>query len=438
MTYPLNETHDPQARSWVESANAVDTPFPIQNLPFGVYRSGGGPARIGVAIGDMVFDLRGAVKAGLLDSISSATQAACRLQNLNKLLSLTPLHWSQLRARLFHLLHVSAVHKTRMNAQALLHSQAVVAMDVPCRIGDYTDFYAGIFHATNVGKLFRPHNPLMPNYKWLPIAYHGRSSSIVISGTPIHHPSGQTKSPDSDSPKFGLSGQLDFELELGLYIGSGNELGEPIPIERAEENIFGLCLLNDWSARDIQSWEYQPLGPFLAKNFATTVSPWIVTLEALAPFRCPPFERAEGDPKPMPHLHLSDEDGENKGIDISLEVALSTHEMREHSLEPYIICRGSSRDLYWTISQLVAHHTSNGCNLRPGDLLGSGTISGRARDSWGSLLEMTQQGTSMIELPNGQKRTYLEQGDEIVIRGWCRNEGYAQIGLGECRGRILK
>jgi fumarylacetoacetase len=438
MTYPLNETHDPQARSWVDSANAVDTPFPIQNLPFGVYRSGGGPARICVAIGDMVFDLHGAVKAGLLDSISRDTQAACRSRNLNKLLSLTPLHWSQLRARLFHLLHVSAAHKTRTNAQALLHSQAVVAMDVPCQIGDYTDFYAGIFHAANVGRLFRPQNPLMPNYKWLPIAYHGRSSSIVISGTPIHRPSGQTKPLDSDAPKFGPSGQLDFELELGLYIGSGNELGEPIPIERAEENIFGLCLLNDWSARDIQSWEYQPLGPFLAKNFATTVSPWIVTLEALAPFRCPPFERADGDPKPMPHLHLSDEDGENKGIDISLEVALSTHEMRERGLAPHTICLGSSRDLYWTISQLVAHHTSNGCNLRPGDLLGSGTISGRARDSWGSLLEITQQGTSVIELPNGQKRTYLEQGDEIVIRGWCRNKGYVQIGLGECRGRIVE
>jgi fumarylacetoacetase len=437
MTYPLNETHDPQARSWVDSANAVDTPFPIQNLPFGVYRTKGSPARIGVAIGDQVFDLHGGVKAGLLDSISSATQAACHSRNLNKLLSLTPLHWSQLRARLFHLLHVSAVHKTQTNVRALLHSQAAVAMDVPCQIGDYTDFYAGIFHAANVGKLFRPQNPLMPNYKWLPIAYHGRSSSIVISGTPIHRPSGQTKPPDSDAPKFGPTDQLDFELELGLYIGSGNVLGEPIPIERAEENILGLCLLNDWSARDIQSWEYQPLGPFLAKNFATTVSPWIVTLEALAPFRCPPFERADSDPKPMPHLHLSDEDGENEGIDISLEVALLTHEMREHSSEPYIICRGSSRDLYWTISQLVAHHTSNGCNLRPGDLLASGTISGRARDSWGSLLEITQQGTSVIELPNGQKRRYLEQGDEIIIQGWCRNKDYAQIGFGQCRGRIL-
>jgi fumarylacetoacetase len=276
----------------------------------------------------------------------------------------------------------------------------------------------------------------LPNYKWLPIAYHGRSSSIVISGTPIRRPSGQAKLSEPDAPTFGPSRQLDFELELGLYIGSGNQLGEPIPIDKAEENIFGLSLLNDWSARDIQRWEYQPLGPFLAKNFATTVSPWIVTLEALAPFRYPAFTRAESDPKPLPYLSLNEEDGANGGIDISLEVALSTHEMRERGLDPHVICRGSSRDLYWTISQLVAHHTSNGCNLRPGDLLGSGTISGNTEDACGSLLEMTKQGTSVIQLPTGQQRTYLEQGDQVVIRGWCHNKTHVQIGFGECLGRI--
>jgi fumarylacetoacetase len=436
MIYPLNETHDPQARSWVESANLAGNPFPIQNLPFGVYRTESSQSRIGVAIGDMVLDLCATAEAGLLYSISGATQTACRSRNLNELLSLTPLHWSELRLQLFRLLHTSAIPQQQEDIKALLHPRTAVVMELPCQIGDYTDFYAGIFHATNVGSLFRPQTPLLPNYKWLPIAYHARSSSIVISGTQIRRPNGQTKLPDSDAPTYGPSRQLDFELELGLYIGSGNELGEPIPIEQAEENIFGLCLLNDWSARDIQSWEYQPLGPFLAKNFATTVSPWIVTLEALTPFRCPAFTRAEGDPKPLPYLSLSNEDGATHGIDISLEVALSTREMREHGLESHIICRGSSRDLYWTISQLVAHHASSGCNLRPGDLLGSGTISGRTNDSCGSLLEMTKQGRSVIELPTGQQRTYLEPGDEVVIRGWCHNRSHVQIGFGECLGRI--
>jgi len=319
----------------------------------------------------------------------------------------------------------------------LLYSQKAVAMEIPCRIGDYTDFYAGIFHAANVGSLFRPQNPLMPNYKWAPIAYHGRSSSIVIGGTPIKRPNGQMKLGDSDVPEFGACRQLDFELEIGMYVGRGNGLGDAIAIDRAEEHIFGLCLLNDWSARDIQSWEYQPLGPFLSKNFATTVSPWVVTLEALAPFRCAGFVRAEGDPRPLEYLRPSDEDEAESGIDISLDVALSTIAMRERGLEPRTICRGSSRDLYWAISQMVAHHTSNGCNLRPGDLLGTGTISGRTPDTLGSLLEMTRQGETAIELPNGEKRVYLEQGDEIVIRGWCGNESYARIGFGECRGRIL-
>ena len=436
MTYPLNETHDPQAKSWVASANTAETPFPIQNLPFGVYRINGSDTRIGIAIGDKLLDLHSAVEAGLFKHVSSATQTACRSHHLNALLSLTSAHWSELRARLFQLLHISAKIQERKTTEALLHSQTAVDMAVPCQIGDYTDFYAGIFHASNVGSLFRPQNPLLPNYKWIPIAYHGRSSSIVISGTPIYRPTGQAKLPESEEPRFSPSRQLDYELELGMYIGTGNKLGAPIPMAQAEKNIFGLCLLNDWSARDIQAWEYQPLGPFLAKNFATTVSPWIVTLEALAPFRGPAFPRSESDPKPLPYLRPDKDAEPTCGIDISLEVALSTQEMRNSGLKPHTLCCTSSRDLYWTISQLVAHHTCNGCNLRPGDLLGSGTISGSTKDSLGSLLEITKQGTSAIQLPNGQQRTYLEPDDEIVIQGWCSNKNHIPIGFGECRGRI--
>jgi fumarylacetoacetase len=308
-------------------------------------------------------------------------------------------------------------------------------MEVPCRIGDYTDFYAGIFHAQNVGSLFRPQNPLLPNYKWMPIAYHGRSSSIVISGTPIPRPSGQTKSEDSAAPVFGPSKRLDYELELGFYVGQGNALGKPIPMDRAEAHIFGVCLLNDWSARDIQAWEYQPLGPFLAKNFATTISPWIVTMEALVPFRCPAFKRLKGDPEPLPYLR-SNHDQLSGGVDVSLEAAFSTEQMRTAEAEPFPLCRTSSKNLYWTAAQCIAHHTSNGCNLRPGDLLGSGTISGEAKNEAGSLLELTRQGGAPLAIPNGQQRTFLEQGDEVIMRGWCRGKGYKTIGFGECRGRI--
>ncbi len=435
MIRALNETHDPQAKSWVTSANTDSTPFPIQNLPFGVYHNNGDHPRIGVAIGDCVLDLHRTTDAKLLESLPIVTQAACRSRYLNDLMSLSKGHWSQLRESLFKLLHESTPPGQKSILEGLLAPQTEIEMHVPCRIGDYTDFYAGICHATRVGSLFRPQNPLMPNYKWIPIAYHGRSSSIVISGTSIRRPSGQAKSPESDVPSFGPIRSLDYELELGFYVGSGNELGKPIPIERAEANIFGVCLLNDWSARDIQVWEYQPLGPFLAKNFATTVSPWIVTLDALAPFRCAAFVRSNGDPKPLPYLY-SATDQAMGGVEISLEVALSTQEMRDTGIEPYTICRGSSRDLYWTMSQFVAHHTSNGCNLRAGDLLGSGTISGNSSHSSGSLLEMTRQGASAIQLPNGQLRGYLESDDEIVIRGWCRREGHVALGFGECRGRI--
>ncbi|HEY1801491.1 MAG TPA: fumarylacetoacetase [Terriglobales bacterium] len=445
MTSKLNETHDPQAKSWVKSANDDGTPFPIQNLPFGVYRAAndrlaeGRPAenrlRIGVAIGDSVLDLRAAIEAKLLDPVSNEIRAACQSPSLNDLMSLSPEHWSELRRCLFRLLHESASPAQRRGAEVFLVPQNAVTMELPCRIGDYTDFYAGIFHAQNVGSLFRPQNPLLPNYKWIPIAYHGRSSSIVISGTPIPRPSGQTKSEDSVSPVFGPSKRLDYELELGFFMGRESALGEPIPIDRAEEYIFGACLLNDWSARDIQAWEYQPLGPFLAKNFATTISPWIVTMEALAPFRCPAFTRPKDDPQPLPYLRSSS-DQENGGIDISLEIALSTDQMRTAGAGPFTVCETSSKNLYWTAAQCLAHHTSNGCNLRPGDLFGSGTISGETKGEAGSLLELTRQGHAPLVMPNGQQRTFLEQGDEVIMRGWCRSKGSKPIGFGECRGRI--
>jgi fumarylacetoacetase len=438
MNSRLNETHDSQAKSWVKSANVDGTVFPIQNLPFGLYRlvqDDDGSSRIGVAIGDSVLDLRAAIEADLLGPVSKEIRTACQSPLLNELMSLTPAHWSELRRCLFRLLHESATSAQQRRAEALLVSQNAVTMELPCQIGDYTDFYAGIFHALTVGKLFRPQNPLLPNYKWIPIAYHGRSSSIVVSGKPIPRPSGQTKSEDAPAPVFAPSQRLDYELELGFYIGQGNKLAEPIAVDRAEQHIFGVCLLNDWSARDIQPWEYQPLGPFLAKNFATTISPWIVTMEALAPFRCPAFTRPKGDPEPLQYLQSAG-DRENGGLDVWLEITLSTDEMRTAGAGPLTVCETSSKNLYWTAAQCIAHHTSNGCNLRPGDLLGSGTVSGETKNEAGSLLELTRQGSDPLTMPNGQQRTFLEQGDEVIMRGWCRSKGYKTIGFGECRGRI--
>jgi fumarylacetoacetase len=309
-------------------------------------------------------------------------------------------------------------------------------MLLPATIGDYTDFYASVHHAGNVGSMFRPDNPLLPNYKWVPIGYHGRASSIVPSGTPVLRPSGQSKAPDAESPSFGPSRSLDYEMELGLFVGPGNPLGEPVPIERAEERIFGYCLVNDWSARDIQAWEYQPLGPFLAKNFATTISLWVVTPEALQPFRAPAFTRPPGDPAPLPHLH-SRRDAESGALAVTVEVYLASARMRELGMAPQRLSRGSAADLYWTPAQFVAHHTSNGCNLRPGDLLASGTISGTAKESRGCLLELTWRGAEPLTLPSGETRKFLEDGDEVIMRGYCEREGAARIGFGECRGVVL-
>ncbi|WP_395349726.1 fumarylacetoacetase [Variovorax sp. UC122_21] len=422
MTTALNATHDPKLRSWVASANEAGSDFPIQNLPFGRFRAAGSTEafRIGVAIGDQVLDLRA---AGLVDS-----------DDMNALMAAGTKERQALRAALSAGL-AEGSDKQAAWSKALL-AQAQAEMTVPCRIGDYTDFYTGIHHATTIGKLFRPDQPLMPNYKWVPIGYHGRASSIGVSGQVFKRPQGQTKAPDAAEPSFGPSKRLDYELELGFLIGRGNALGEPIAIGEAEEHLFGVTLLNDWSARDLQAWEYQPLGPFLAKNFASTLSPWIVTMEALAPFRAK-FERPEGDPQPLPYLDAPS-NREAGALDITLEVLLQTAKMREAGEAPVRLTLGNTTEAaYWTAAQLVTHHTVNGCNLQPGDLLGSGTLSGPKPDQAGSLIELTLGGKQAVTLPNGEKRVFLENGDTLVIRGWCERAGAVRIGLGEVRGTVV-
>jgi fumarylacetoacetase len=418
----------PDLKSWVDSANDTRTDFPIQNLPFGVFTVG--TPSIGVAIGDRILDLRRCAASGLLPH---AIDEACASESLNALMSLGSGHWRALRKRLIDLLSAEP-HRQRVEPLLLPMNEAVMLL--PAVIGDYTDFYASIYHATNVGRLFRPDNPLLPNYKYVPIGYHGRSSSVVISGTPVRRPQGQSKDGNAEAPTFGPSRSLDYELEVGFFAGPGNALGEPIPIDGAESHIFGLCLVNDWSARDIQAWEYQPLGPFLSKNFATTISPWVVTLDALSPFRVPAFQRTEGDPEPLPYLS-SPRDRERGGLDLTLEVHLSSQKMRAAAMAPVRLSRGNSRDLYWTIAQLLTHHTSNGCNLRPGDLIASGTVSGAAKDARGCLLELTRRGADPVQLPSGEMRVFLEDGDEVTFRAYCDRDGHPRIGFGECRGRIV-
>ena len=419
---------DNHSVSWVESANQPGNDFPLQNLPYGVFASRTGPC-VGVAIGDRIFDLSRCAHAGLLDSLSPETVRACQAATLNPLMALGRDHWSPLRVRLVDLLRAGSPHRAAVEPHLI--ARDAVEMLLPARIGDYTDFYASIHHATNVGRLFRPDNPLLPNYKFVPIGYHGRASSIVPSGTPVRRPSGQTKEVTAAEPAFGPTRALDYELEVGLFVGPGNALGSPIPIAEATAHIFGLCLLNDWSARDLQSWEYQPLGPFLAKSFATSISPWVVTMEALEPFRAPAFARPEGDPAPLPYLH-EPADQTRGAIDLTLEVHLRTR----RAPEPVLVSRGNLSDLYWTLAQLLTHHTSNGCNLRPGDLLASGTVSGPQPESRGCLLELTQRGANPIQLPGGETRKFLEDGDEVILRGYCQREGTPRIGFGECRGRI--
>lgn len=422
MTYAINTTHDPKLRSWVSSANEAGCDFPIQNLPFGRFRPDGSSEgfRIGIAIGDQVLDLKA---AGLIDT-----------DDMNVLLGQGAAERQALRSAISEGLREGSPKQAAWSKA--LSAQSSVEMTVPCRIGDYTDFYTGIHHATTVGKLFRPDQPLMPNYKWVPIGYHGRASSIGVSGQRFKRPQGQTKAPDAQAPSFGPSKRLDYELELGFVVGRGNALGEPIAIADAEQHLFGVTLLNDWSARDLQAWEYQPLGPFLAKNFATTVSPWIVSMEALAPFRAK-FARPEGDPQPLAYLDAP-ANRESGALDITLEVWLQTARMRDAGESAVRLTRGNTTEAaYWTAAQLVTHHTVNGCNLQPGDLLGSGTLSGPNPDEAGSLLELTLGGKQPITLPNGERRAFLEDGDTLSLRGYCERAGAVRIGLGEVSGTVV-
>jgi fumarylacetoacetase len=435
-----DETHRPDLRSWVESANDPATDFPIQNLPFGVFKRRGAaePPRVGVAIGDQVLDVSAAAHAGQFAADSDAARAAeqCEGASLNALMAQGRGPVRALRRVISAFLRADTSADRRASASYLVR-QSDAELLLPAAIGDYTDFYASVFHATNVGSMFRPDNPLLPNYKYVPIGYHGRSSSIVASGARVRRPRGQTRDDASGAPpSFGPTRRLDYELELGAFVGEGNPLGEAVPIGRAEEHIFGFCLLNDWSARDIQAWEYQPLGPFLAKNFATTISTWVVTIDALAPFRAPAFERPAGDPQPLPYLD-SPHNRAHGALDITLDVSLSSRAMRDRGEAPLPVSRSSFTQMYWTVAQMLTHHCSNGCNLRPGDLLGSGTVSGDTKGSRGCLLELTWRGSEPLQLPSGETRRFLEDGDEVVFRGCCERDGWRRVGFGECRGVVL-
>jgi len=432
----LNESHDPQLQSWIESANAPDTDFPLQNLPLAVFRPAGSGEtyRGGVAIGDQVLDLAAALKRGAL---SAPAAAAAALPQLNEFMAAGPQAWTALRLALSRALRRGAAQRAALSSCLLPQGEAQYAL--PARIGDYTDFYTSIHHATAVGRLFRPDNPLLPNYKWMPVGYHGRCSSIAISGQQFARPWGQVLAGGSGAaaggvPTLAASQRLDYELELGVFIGAGNALGSPISIEAAESNVFGLCLLNDWSARDLQAWEYQPLGPFLGKNFATTISPWIVTLEALQPFRVP-WTRPAEDPPPLSYLDSPSLRAQG-AIDLQLEVWLETETMRRDGQYPCRLSHSNFRQAYWAIAQMVAHHTVNGCNLQPGDLLGTGTQSGPGDAEAGSLLELSAGGRRSLALPDGESRRFLEDGDAVIMRGWCERAGATRIGFGQLVGQV--
>jgi fumarylacetoacetase len=424
----LNHTHDPRATSWVPGAD--DHPaFPVQNLPLGVFSHGAGPRRIGCAIGDWIVDLSVLAK----DFASRALAEALREETLNALFALPAAAQSELRQAIFETLTNEA---RRGGSETGLLPASACALHLPFRVGDYTDFYVGIHHATNIGKLFRPDNPLLPNYKYVPIGYHGRASSVRVSGTPVVRPMGQLKAPEAHEPRFAPSARLDYELELGVWVAGDNELGQPVPLAEAWGRIGGLCLLNDWSARDIQAWEYQPLGPFLAKNFLSTVSPWVVTAEALAPFRVAQPRRAEGDPAPLAYLDDA-LDRERGALSLRLEAHLSSKAMRDAGLPPHRLSRSAATNMYWTFGQMVAHHTSNGCDLHSGDLLGSGTISGPDPASLGSLMELSQGGKQSVELPTGEQRLFLDDGDELELTAVAEREGYRSIGFGRCTGVVV-
>ena len=424
-------------QSWIDSANMRDNGFPLQSLPYCIFQIGSEKPRPGVGIGAFILDLAACSRAGLLESLGPTILAACAAQTLNPLVGCTPDGHAALRSRLTALLAESADEATRAAVRAALTPMSEATLLKPIQPPNYTDFYASIHHATRVGRLFRPDNPLLPNYKHIPIGYHGRASSIVVSGRPIRRPHGQSRPVEAGAaPTFGPSRSLDYELEVTLYITGGNSLGEPIPIDQAQNHIFGLSLLNDWSARDIQSWEYQPLGPFLGKSFATSVSPWVVPMAALAPFRVAAAARPDADPLPLPYL-LDPGDQSSGALDITVEALLLTARMRAEGEPPQRLSQSNVRDLYWTPAQLIAHHTSNGCNLVPGDLLATGTVSGPEDSSAGCLLELTQNGARPIQLPNGETRTALEDGDEVILRGFCHREGFPDVSFGECLGTII-
>ncbi len=461
--YEINETHDPNLKSWVESANAPDTDFPIQNLPFCFYdkpNSSSIRRRIGAIIGDKVLDVAECWRFFAWERDTADRRARRKTDSEPDLYGFTSHDWfndlnnlvrdfsatgdkgklgenlSIARRFFSEILRDTADPKSREMVSRCLRPISELYFLPPFKIGDYTDFYCSIYHAMNVGKLFRPDNPLLENYKWIPIGYHGRASSIVISGEEIVRPKGQNHSKEDQPPVYIPSKALDYEMEVGFFVGKGNELGETIDIKDAEEHIFGLCLVNDWSARDIQGWEYQPLGPCLGKSFATTVSPFVVTMEALAPFRVPAFERDADDPQPLDYL-ANEANKKHGGLDIKLEVYIQTEKMRVEHIEPFLLSRSNLKDLYWTIGQMLTHHASNGCNLQTGDLMATGTVSGKEDSERGCLLEMTKRGAEPVELPSGETRKFLEDGDEIIMKGFCEREGFRRIGFGECRGKII-
>jgi fumarylacetoacetase len=435
MSAAPDATHDPKLRSWVQSANMQGCDFPVQNLPFAVFRRAGGGEnfRCGVAIGDCVLDLGALDMLSPFEGLGAEALAACAEPSLNRLMALGREAWIALRHGVSACLREGAPRAAEL-VPALI-PRSGVEFTLPARIGNYSDFYTSIHHATAVGRIFRPDQPLLPNYKWIPIAYHGRASSLGVSGQQLRRPRGQIMPRGADRPQVAASARLDFELEVGVLIGTGNSLGNPIPIAQAEEHVFGLCLLNDWSARDIQPWEYQPLGPFLAKSFASTISPWVVTLQALAPYRLP-WTRPADDPQPLPYLDGA-ELRASGALDMHLEVALETAAMRAAGTAPQSLARTNFRHCYWSLAQMVAHHTVNGCNLEPGDLLGSGTQSGPAPEEAGSLLELTGGGKHALPLESGETRTFVEDGDRVILRGWCERPGCARIGFGEASGTVL-
>ena len=437
---PIDHTHSPGLNSWVGSANAEDTPFPIQNLPLCRFKTGDSLPRLGIGIGDQILDLQAVADQfdeGLRSAITGTTMASVMLLTVEKRIAI--------RHRVSELLSDLCFHI--QDRENVLIPQSEVTFLLPATVRDYTDFYASVFHATNVGSMFRPNNPLLPNYKHIPIGYHGRASSLVVSGTEVRRPHGQlAPAEEGGAPSRQPCKLLDYEMELGFFVGPGNRMGDVVTIDQAEKHIFGMCLVNDWSARDIQKWEYQPLGPFLAKSFATSISPWVVTMEALAPFRCATFQRPQGDPQPQDYL-ANDANQQQGGVDVQLQVSLTTEKMRQENHDPHVLSRGNFRDMYWTMAQMLTHHSSNGCNLQAGDLMASGTVSNRDKSSRGCLLELTWDGDldnpvpgtqrTAIQLSSGEERKFLADGDEVIMTGFCEHEDYRRIGFGECRGTVL-